>query len=420
MADFLSVEEALERILASIPRLSRERVFLSQARGRILAESLASPFDSPRFDNAAMDGIGVSFPEDPTYPLSFTLVGESRAGSPFDERVAPGEAVRISTGARCPLGVDTIIPREFLDFQDHLVYVDPARPEAATMRPPKRGANLRMTGSYLKKGTEALSPGRPLGSAEVGLLASFSKAEVLVYGAPRVGILTTGDELVPLGDPLGPGQIVNSNAYMLAAQVEGAGGIPIRYPNTPDDRESILGAYKKALEECDLVVSSGGVSVGDHDHVKDVLAELSTSMAFWKVQVKPGKPLAFGVAMNGRKAVPLLGLPGNPASSFVGFHLFVQPALEKLQGLASAQGLLRVEATLLGPAKGARGRRSYLAGALISQEIGLGFRPYEDQSSGNPALFSGAGGLGIAEPEALLEVGSSIEVLILPNAPVCR
>lgn len=408
MSEFIAVEDALAEILANIPDTGPERIHLGNSRGRRLVGSVEAPWNSPRFDNSAMDGFALRFDDLDEVPTTLEITGVSAAGSPSSEVVTAGKAFRISTGAAIPSGADTVVPRELCDANSLEVTVN-ERPRKG------RGANIRETGNYLKAGEAALEDGNRLGGAEIGLLASFGKPIVTVYSRPQVGIISTGDELVELGETPKSGQIVNSNAYMLEALVASHGGIPRVFPTVADRRDQTVATFQRAVAECDMVLSSGGVSVGDHDHVRSVVDDLTGGMTFWKVRMKPGKPLAFGLTQNEGHPVPILGLPGNPGASFVGFHLFVRPALNVAQGadLAGAP-LPLVDAQLTRRVRGSRGRRTYLSGRAKPSGDGITFEPHEHQSSGNPALFANANALGIVdEGRDHIEKGAPIEIHLL-------
>lgn len=409
MSTFITVEEAIESILTQIPRATTERVHLVHAQSRYLAQSIYAPYDSPRFDNSAMDGYAVQFQDLETLPATLPVVASSSAGHPAKEVLQPGQAFHISTGAALPAGADTVVPRELCTEEEGQVIIN-ERPGRG------KGANIRRQGSYLKAGEPALIEGDYLGGAEIGLLASFGEPVIEVFRRPTLAIISTGDELLELGQQPGPGQIINSNSYMLEALAASFGANIRVFPTAPDDPKAISDTFETAIAESDLVLSSGGVSVGDHDHVKDVMNKLTGGMAFWKVRMKPGKPLAFGVASSANRVVPLIGLPGNPASSFVGFHLFVRPALSVFQGAAIAQAPLPlVRATLSGDAvPGARGRRAYIAGRVIPDGKSLSFEARADQSSGNPALFAGANALGLVEEgRSQIRPGEELNVHLL-------
>lgn len=404
MSQFISVEDALEHILNAAPNPGIERVSLPEAAGRYLAKVVNAPADVPAFDNSAMDGVVVRRDDLASLPVTLPIVGESAAGHPAHRELGDGEAMRISTGARIPDGADQVVPRELCDFGDD---------EVTLLERPDHD-HIRRCGEYLAAGRPALFPGQRLDAAAVGLLASFNIAAPSVMRRPTVAIVATGDELVEVGAQPGPGQIINSNAYMIEALVRSCGATPRVFPITSDSYDAVSETFARASATSDLVISIGGVSVGEHDHVRRVLDEVSRGMTFWKIRMKPGKPLAFGTTERG---VALVGLPGNPASSFVGFQLFVRPLLACAQGVPRDQASLpRVNAVLDAPAKGAGGRRAYLAGQWYAQRGIIRFAPLSDQSSGNPALFAGANALGIVdEGVGELNAGASLPVLLLPG-----
>jgi len=313
--DLIDIAAAREIVLASVRPLQAERVALADALGRVLAEDVASTDDMPPFDSSALDGYVVGDTSGGELPV----VGESRAGAPAREALRPGQAMRISTGAAVPEGGVAVVGVERAEARDGRVVV-PATSD---------GANIRRAGEDVPAGQRVLAAGDDLGPAELGALAALGRAEVLCGAAPRVAVLTTGDELVePGGGPLAPGQIHNSNAYALAAQAQRAGARVVSREIVRDDRADTVDRLSRALEAADVLVVSGGVSVGPHDHVKPALAELGVEQHFWRVALKPGKPTWFGT--RGDKVV--FGLPGNPVSAIVTFHLFARPALRRLAG----------------------------------------------------------------------------------------
>jgi len=321
----LRVEEALERILAEITRLEPETAPLPQALGRVLAQSLASKEEMPPFANSAMDGYALRSSDTQAAsrqtPRRLRLVGAVQAGHVAERTVGAGESMRILTGAPVPPGADAVIQQELTQTGEGWVEVQ---------APVAQGNNVRHAGEDIRRGTVVLQDGAPIGPAEIGVLASLGIAEVTVYRRPVVAILATGDELVEVHEALRPGQIRNSNSYLVAAAVTRAGGIP-RPLGIARDRVEELRAKLQAAQEADLIITSGGVSVGDYDLVKDIMREQGI-IDFWRVNLRPGKPLAFG-RLGG---TPLLGLPGNPVSAAVTFELFARPVLRKMQGFRQA------------------------------------------------------------------------------------
>lgn len=328
----ISVDEALDYILKQFEPLEPERVEILDALDRVLAEDIYSDVDIPPFDNAAMDGyalrafdtIGAS--EDS--PVALRVIADLAAGYIADVFVKPGEAVRIMTGAPLPEGADSVVR-----FEDTSEGRGEKGEEIRIFKEVSFGENVRRAGEDVKKGELVLAKGTVLRPQEIGVLASLGRGEVSVIRRPRVAILATGDELVGIEEPLTPGKIRNSNEYSTAAQVIRYGGIPVRLGIARDDVSDLRRKIREGLEKgVDLFLTSAGVSVGEYDVVKDVLAS-EGEMHFWQVCMKPGKPLAFGKI----RGVPLIGLPGNPVSAMVSFEQFARPALLKMLGKTSLE-----------------------------------------------------------------------------------
>jgi molybdopterin molybdotransferase len=315
------VEEALHHVLEKIPRLGTERQNILQARGRVLAEEIFAPRNIPPWDNSAMDGYAVRWEDvkdaSQGRPAVIKVLGDLPAGRIFKERGGPGQAVRIMTGAPIPLGFDTVVPVEDTEKDGDWVKI---------FAPSGKGKNIRRAGEDVKAGEKVLEEGALLRPAHIGMLASFQRAMVSVYQQARVAILSTGDELLEIDEPWEDGKIVNSNSYSLASLVDECGGLPLQLGIAKDRQEELTAKIKQGLV-ADILVTSGGVSVGDYDLVKRMLNELG-QMNFWKVAMRPGQPLAFGM-ISGK---PLFGLPGNPVSSMVSFEQFVRPAILKMSG----------------------------------------------------------------------------------------
>jgi len=318
MAGTLDREAALAAVLARLRPLEAEAVATAAAAARVLAEDALAAVDLPPFPSSAMDGFAVRAADVPgSLPVAFRIA----AGRPAQAPLRPGETMGIATGGQVPEGADAVVPVELVDDRDNsVVFSEPAR----------AGAHVRPRGGDVAAGEPVVAAGTRLGAAQVGALAAAGVAEVRCGRRPRVALLTTGTELRAPGEALGPGQIYESNGAMLAAALAAAGAEVERLAPVEDD----AGAHHAALEQAlaaDVVVSSGGVSVGPHDLVRSVLRELGVEEVFWGVAVKPGKPLAFGV----RGATLVFGLPGNPVSSLVSAALFVAPAVLALQGAAA-------------------------------------------------------------------------------------
>ena len=323
LADLLSVDEARDRILADFHRLDTLHVSLDAALYRVLAEPVVSTINLPPFANSSMDGFALdasaTAAASPGHPISLEVAAHIPAGSPVQPRLEPGQCARIMTGAPLPPGGTAVIPFEEVDDQgDHI----------AVFKTLEAGACVRPAGNDVSQGMEVLSAGTQLGAPQIGLVAALGIASVPVVRRPIVAILATGDELTTPGASLEPGHIYNSNSPMLAAAVVEAGGEPLSIETAGDEPAAIAGAIA-GLRSADLLVTSGGASVGDFDHVKDVVGA-SGQLDFWRVRVRPGKPLIFGKIRN----MPVIGLPGNPTSAMVTFEEFVRPALRIMLGTA--------------------------------------------------------------------------------------
>jgi molybdopterin molybdotransferase len=317
----LTVAQAQQRILDAVAPLGTERVTLADALGRVLAEPVVSRRTLPPFDNSGMDGYAVRHGDTSAAsaprPVLLDVVGESRAGMPPGGTLAPGTAMRIMTGAPVPAGADAVVR-----YED----TDSGRDRVALHVAVTPGTNIRRAGEDMNPGDAILDPGRRLRPADLAACAALGWATLEVHRRPRVAVVSTGDELVEPDVEPGPGQIVDSNAVAIAAAVREAGGEPVRIGIARDTVEDLSRAFADAAG-CDLIISSAGVSMGDHDHVRDVV-EAMGRMDFWRVAMRPGKPLAVGEV----GGAPFIGLPGNPVSSQVTFELFARPAVLGLQG----------------------------------------------------------------------------------------
>lgn len=395
----LSFVEARQLILDRVSPLSCERVFLLAACNRALAETICAPFDLPAWDNSAMDGFAVRA-SDSRSGAVLKIDGYLPAGARGSEaQVTPGCAVRIMTGAPIPAGADAVVPFEEAVEADGTIRL--AHPVAA-------GDHIRRRGSDVRCGDPVLPAGTLIRPAEINMLATFGIPLVSVHRRPRVAIVSTGDELVDLGETAGPGQIVNSNSYSLAAAVLEAGGEPILLGIARDNRDSTREKLAAGLE-ADVLITSAGVSAGDRDLVRDVLAELGVEQLFWKIDIKPGRPTAFGV----RGAVPVFSLPGNPVSTIVTFEFFVRPALLRMAGHPQP---LRptVRVRLLEKAKKRAGRVQFLRVQVHDSADGLVASSSGDQNTGIVRTMVRANGIAIL-PAELDEVpaGSVVELLLV-------
>lgn len=357
MAELLTVDQAQERILAQIVPLSWEDVALDEALGRIVAEDVRAQIALPPFANSSMDGFALIAADTQgasrESPARLRVVMDVPAGSLPPARLRPGEAARIMTGAPLPDGADVVVPVEQTD-QHFTAREDAPLPESVSIFAPcQAGACIRVVGDDIPADYRVLPAGKELRAAELGVLAALGHTQVRVTRQPRVAIVSTGSELVDLGEPLRPGAIYNSNSYLLAGMVRAAGGVPLRIATARDTLDEVRARFNEALAfQPDVIISSAGVSVGAFDVVRTVLAELG-QVGFWRVNLRPGKPLAYG-QLGG---VPFFGLPGNPVSAAVTFDLFVRPTLLKLGGRVDRT--LTIEAVTDEPIT-SDGRRSYL------------------------------------------------------------
>ncbi|MBI3521692.1 MAG: molybdopterin molybdotransferase MoeA [Chloroflexi bacterium] len=322
-----TVAEALSRILGAVAPLPAREVALLDSLGAVLASDVRAPQDVPPFRNSAMDGYAVRGSDVATAPARLTVIGNVAAGSAPTRAVGGGEAMRVMTGAPMPDGADTVVRVEDTDNRMDTVTITVATPA---------GLSVRQAGEDLRSGEVVLREGTVLRAAEIGVLATMGRSRVSIVGRPRVAVLSTGDEVVELDANIGPGQIRDANRYSLASAVRAAGCEPVVGGIVPDTTDDLRRALRDATSRADVIVTSGGVSVGDHDHVKPVMSELG-SIEFWAIAIRPGRPLAFGAVRDGDRSIPIFGLPGNPVSSLLTFELFVRPALLRMSGRTNVE-----------------------------------------------------------------------------------
>ena len=401
----IEIEDARRLVLDRAAALGAEEVATSEALGRVLAEDVASAEAVPGFDNSAMDGYAVRAADtggaSADAPVELRLAAESRAGHPADASLGEGEAIAISTGAAVPGGADSVVRVEDTAAENGRVEISV---EVET------GRNIRRAGEDIEAGETVLRSGTAVGPAELGVLASVGRTSVSCTRRPRVHVLTTGDELVEPGEPLRPGAVRNSNSYSVPPLALAAGADLAGVEMVPDDLDSTRRAIGAALG-ADVVVICGGVSVGEHDHVKPALAELGVEEVFWGVSLKPGKPTWFGTAEDGTL---VFGLPGNPVSAMVTFLLFARPALLTMSGLDP--GRERASAVLDGPVSHKPGRGEAVRCNLELADEGWHATPTGPQGSHVLTSMLGAVALAMVPSDAGdLPAGTRVEIELLPS-----
>jgi molybdopterin molybdotransferase len=407
-----TVEAYQSAILSAITPLPPVQLDLAAAEGCVLAEDVTAAVALPSFDNSSMDGYAVHAADvagaSQEEPAMLPVTGEIAAGDVGAYRLAPGAAIKIMTGARLPAGADAVVPVE---------WTAGGVAEVTVYQPAKPGNAVRYLGGDAAEGETLLSAGTRMRPMQVAVAASAGRKTVAVRPRPRVVVLSTGDELTEPGTPLVPGQIWDSNSYMIAACAREAGAVAYRHSVVPDDPAGVLPALEEQLARADLLITTGGVSMGgEHDVVKAALRELGT-VTFRKVAMQPGMPQGFGMIGEGgpggagaKRGVPIFTLPGNPVSAYVSFQIFVRPAIAALQG-AGDLSLPAVRATLTSPARSPAGRRSYLRGVLDGGEV----TPLSGQQSHQVASLGRANALIVVpERETLLPAGDAVDVLVLP------
>ncbi len=393
----------LERFLA----LPTERIDIFSALGRVLAEDVIAPFDIPPHDNSAMDGYAARSADlqgaSPATPVTLRVIEELPAGYVSQQTLHAGEAIRIMTGAPIPEGADTIIRVEDTQRKDgDMVLIFVERPAQF---------DTRRAGEDVCRGETILSKGRLLRPAELGLMASLGRSFVSVHQRPRVAILSTGDELVEVDEPLLPGKIINANSYSLVALTLECGAIPVQF-NIARDIKTDLERKLAQAARADVILTSGGVSMGDFDFVKEMLQQTGSEMHFWQVCMKPGKPLAFGSIAG----TPLVGLPGNPVSSMVSFEVFVRPALLKMMG--HTQIFRAVVPAQLTSEYRKRDERKHFIRVFLRQQDGVNIATLTgEQGSGILSSMTKANGLAVIdEARALVRTGEIVPVMLLDTS----
>ncbi|MGW1954045.1 molybdotransferase-like divisome protein Glp [Streptomyces sp. NPDC001920] len=424
-----SVDEHLEDILATVRPLEPIELQLLDAQGCVLVDDVTVPVSLPPFDNSSMDGYAVRVADvagaSEEFPAVLEVVGDVAAGQAELLHVGPGQAARIMTGAPLPPGAETVVPVEWTDgglgegpvtgMRARSLAPEAAAGEVHVYRPAEARAHVRAEGSDVKAGVRALEAGTVLGPPQIALLAAIGRGSVRVRPRPRVVVLSTGSELVQPGEKLADGQIYDSNSFALTAAARDAGAIAYRVGAVADDAETLRSTIEDQLVRADLMVTTGGVSVGAYDVVKEALShvgdedEPGSGVEFRKLAMQPGKPQGFGSI--GPDHIPLLALPGNPVSSYVSFELFVRPAIRTLMGLddvhrPSTTAKLVADEALSSP----KGRRQFLRGTYVDGEV----RPVGGAGSHLIAALAHADAL-IVVPEDVesVEPGAEVEVVLL-------
>ena len=360
MEKYIEVERARKMILGDVKApLSFEKVDLLASLGRILGEEVIADRDIPPQDNSAMDGYGLRAVDSDaarSKPLKMPVIADIPAGSLWSGQLEAGQAVRIMTGAPLPAGVDAVVRRELVDELDEAIVLHGSV---------RLGNDIRRAGEDVRKGETVLKIGSRITPAAVGMLAAVGMPYVVVVRRPRVAVLATGDEIVDFHQEPGPGQIRNSNSFSMAALVQQAGGVPQIFPITRDEPAVIRKALLEAVVGNDLVLTSGGVSMGDYDFLQDVIRDLpQAQIRFWQIRMKPGKPLLYSLV----NEKPIIGLPGNPVSTMVSFEQFVRPLMKKLAGWPDSDLLLSKERAIVTEDMSTPGNRRHYARGVAERD----------------------------------------------------
>ncbi len=407
----ISVKEALNIILNEVRPIGLEKTAITNALGRTLGEDIYSNRFIPPTDNSAMDGYAVKSQDtvgsSKDTPTSLKVIEDLPAGYISKNTIRTGEAIRIMTGACIPEGADAVVMLENTSCKK-AGHKDEVSEIVEILKEAVDGENIRPAGEDVKPGELVIEKGSVISPAEISMMAAMGKAFIHVYQRPKVSILSTGDELVDVGEPLLEGRIVNSNSYALYAQVLSAGCVPVLIGIARDNIDSLKEKLLIALNG-DVVVTSAGVSVGDYDYVKAALRDLGAEMKFWKVAIKPGKPLAFGIV----KEKPLFGLPGNPVSTMIGFEEFIRPALLKFMGRKMVYRRV-VEAILKNDIRKKPGRRHFIQATIEEENERMVVVPLKARGSGVlSSMVKSQGLITLAEDITEAKAGSKVKVQIL-------
>ncbi len=402
MREMISADEALDIILNNTTLLAREKVFIIDALNRVIAEDIYSSYNIPLHDNSAMDGFAIKSSDtkgaSKDKPVKLKIIATLPAGKVFDGSLKSGEAIKIMTGAVVPEGADCIAKKEICKEKDGYVYIFEEVPIEK---------DLRKSGEDIKEGELVIEKGTVINPAVIGVLASLGKSSVYVYKRPLVSILISGDEIVDIDEPLTKGKVKNSNTYSLISLIKEFGGVPINCGIVKDDKDSMYNTIKENLN-ADIILSTGGVSVGDYDFTKEVIMELGFTVHFWRIRLKPGKPLLF--ATLGNKLY--FGIPGNPVSAMVIFYNFILPAMLKMQGFKKIF-LPETEAILVSDIKRKDTRKECIRGILYEDNGNLYVKTTGPQGSGIlKSMLKGNCFIVINENVGKVKKGDKVKVLV--------
>ncbi len=402
----ISVEEALGLILENIREIGFEKVDIKEALGRVIAEDIYARRNIPPWDNSAMDGYAVRVNDvegaSKENPAVLKIIESLPAGYISESKLKPGEAIKIMTGAPMPNGADAVVMAEYTEKDGDKVRI---------FKRPEKSDHIRKAGEDVKEGQLVIKKGQLIRPSEIGMLASMARSIVSVYQRPRVAILATGDELVDLDEEICGAKIINSNTYAVGAQIQECGALPILL-GIARDRQDELEERLRLGMNADIIITSGGVSVGDYDHVKDVVKGLGGDLRLWKVAIKPGKPLAFSM-LNSR---PMFGLPGNPVASMVTFEIFVRPAILKMMGHKKIFRPI-IDATIKDDLKKKENRRHFIRASVQSDGDGYAVETTGDQGSHMMTSMTKANGLIIFhENDTSIKAGDKVKVMLLDRS----
>ncbi len=402
MKEMISADEAINIIINKTDILPVEKVFIDDAVGRILAEDVISPYNIPLADNSAMDGYALKSEDTigatKECPVKLKIVGIIPAGKVFDGKINSGEACKIMTGGVIPQGADCVARKEICKEENGYVFI---------FEELKKEKDLRKAGEDIKKGEIVLKKGTEITPAVVGVLASVGKSNVYVYKRPKVSILISGDEIADIDEPISIGKVKNSNTYSLMALIKECGAIPINCGIVKDDKNSLKKAIVDNLSS-DIILSTGGVSVGDYDYTREVIKEVGFNIHFWRLKIKPGKPLLFATFNNKL----YFGIPGNPVSTMVVFYNFIMPAILKMQGFKNIF-LPERKAILYEDLRKKDSRKEYIRGILFEKDDNLYVKSTGPQGSGIlKSMVIGNCFIVVEEGQKVLKVGDEVKVLI--------